>query len=107
MSQTLPAFRINQEGYIPGLPVVVAVLGKGPVTLKNAAGETVRRVEVAMPETDPASGDAVTPVNLGTLEAGVYELEYGGTHRGLTVAAGSWNAVTHALIKGLYYQRCG
>ena len=107
MNQESSAFRINQEGYIPGLPVVVAVLGKGPVTLKNAAGETVRSVEVVMPETDPASGDAVTPLNLGVLETGAYELECGDARRRLTVSSGSWNAVTHALIKGLYYQRCG
>lgn len=107
MSQIPSAFRINQEGYVPGLPVTVAVLGSGTVTLKNTVGEVIRSVEICMPETDPASGDAVTLVDLGTLEAGVYELSCGNEQRRLTVNACSRNAVTHALIKGLYYQRCG
>ena len=107
MNHELSAFRINQEGYVPGLPVYAAVLGAGEVTLKNAAGSVVRSFTVDMPETDPASGDAVSLINLGTLECGVYELERGSDRRRLTVAPGSWNSVTHALIKGLYYQRCG
>ena len=107
MSQASSAFRINQEGYAAGLPVRAAVLGEGPVTLKNAAGETVRSITVNTPETDPASGDAVALLDLGMLESGEYELERGEDRRRLTVKSRSWNAVTHALVKGLYYQRCG
>lgn len=100
-------FRINQSGYASGLPVIAAVLGNGPVTLKNAAGEIVRSAAFDAPQTDPASGDAVTLVDLGVLEAGTYELESDAGRRRLTVCASPWNTVTHALIKGLYYQRCG
>ena len=107
MNHDSSVFRINQEGYAAGLPVYAAVLGEGPVTLKNAAGETVRSFTVDKPETDPASEDAVTLLNLGVLESGVYELERSGEHRRFTVGPLSWNTVTHALIKGLYYQRCG
>ena len=107
MNQPASAFRINQEGYAAGLPVLAAVLGDGAVTLKNAAGETVRSIALDLPETDPASGDAVTLLDLGVLESGEYELERGGEKRRLTVKPRSWNAVTHALVKGLYYQRCG
>ena len=100
-------FRINQSGYAAGLPVTAAVLGNGPVTLKNAAGEIVRSAAFDAPQTDPASGDAVTLLDLGVLEAGAYELESDAGRRRLTVCASPWNTVTHALIKGLYYQRCG
>ena len=101
------AFRINQEGYAEGLPVCAAVLGGGEVILKNAAGEVIRSVSVDVPETDSSSGDRVTLVDLGVQESGEYELELGGECRRLTVRPGAWNEVTHALIKGLYYQRCG
>ena len=107
MNQELSAFRINQEGYAAGLPVCAAVLGEGPVTLKNAAGEVIRSITFDVPETDPASGDTVTLLNLGMLESGEYELSRGEDRRRLTVKPGAWNAVTHALVKGLYYQRCG
>ena len=100
-------FRINQEGYAAGLPAVVAVLGNGPVTLKNAAGEIVRSAAFDAPPTDAASGDAVTLVDLGVLPEGTYMQECGNANCRLTVSASPWNAVSHALIKGLYYQRCG
>ncbi|MBR3333573.1 MAG: glycoside hydrolase family 9 protein [Clostridia bacterium] len=100
-------FRINQTGYAAGLPVTAAVLGNGPVILKNAEGETVRSISYDTPRTDPASADAVTLVDLGILAEGNYTLECGNTSRRLTVCPAPWNAVTHALIKGLYYQRCG
>ena len=74
-------FRINQEGYAPGLPVTVAVLGNGPVLLKNAAGEIVRSFSFGAPQTDPASGDAVTLVSLGILPEGTYELVSGPCRR--------------------------
>ena len=44
MASVLNIFRINQEGYAPGLPVYAAALTKEPVLLKNAAGETIRRI---------------------------------------------------------------
>ena len=101
------AFRVNQEGYAAGLPVVVAVLGDEPVTVRNAAGETVRSVPAGMPQPDPASGDRVRLANLGFLPEGTYELACGDARRRLTVQPAVWSRVTHALIKGLYYQRCG
>ena len=38
-------FRINQVGYTAGLPVRVAVLTKGPVTLEDEGGKVVYRAE--------------------------------------------------------------
>ena len=107
MNQALSAFRLNQEGYAADRPVRAAVLGGGTVILKNAAGQILRSIPVDPPETDAASGDAVSLLDLGMLESGEYELSRGEDRRRLTVRPDPWNAVTHALIKGLYYQRCG
>ena len=70
MNTELSEIRINQEGYAAGLPVSAAVLAPGPVTLKNAAGETLRVFSFDPPRTDPASGDQVTLLDLGLLEPG-------------------------------------
>lgn len=107
MNANSPVFRINQEGYAPGLPVRAAVLAGEPVILKNACGEVLRRLVPDISRTDPSSGDSVSLLDLGVLEEGDYELECGAARRRLTVREGAWNPVTHALIKGLYYQRCG
>ncbi len=111
MNNPLPALRVNQEGYVPGLPVTVAVLGGAPVLLKNASGEILREIAYDAPAVDPASGDPVTLVSLGVLEEGDYLLETGSESssesRPFSVRRDAWGAVTHALIKGLYYQRCG
>ncbi len=100
-------FRLNQEGYAAGLPVSVAVLSRTPVTLKNASGDVLRTFVPEIRETDPASGDDVALLSLGVLPAGEYELSCGPHSRELHVRAGAWNAVTHGLIRGLYFQRCG
>ena len=107
MSKETSVFRVNQEGYETGLPVCAAILTAEPVLLKNAAGEVIRRFSFEAPEPDPASGDRVTLLDLGVLEEGTYTLENSRESRALTVRPGAWKAVTHALIKGLYFQRCG
>ena len=68
------AIRINQEGYTDSLPVSAAVLTDQPILLKNAAGETLRVFAPDPPRTDLASGDPVTLLDLGFLDAGSYEL---------------------------------
>ena len=45
MNANSPVFRINQEGYAPGLPVRAAVLAGEPVILKNACGKVLRRLK--------------------------------------------------------------
>lgn len=100
-------FRMNQEGYAPGMPVQVAVLTDGPVTVKDAEGNTVRTLAPEENREDPASGDRVRIADLGLLDAGEYTLECPEESRKLTVRTGAWTEVTNALIKGLYYQRCG
>ncbi len=101
-----PVIRINQAGYAEGLPVYAAILTKGLVELKDEAGN-ILPFEAAPLKLDEASDDRVTVADLGQLKAGKYTLESPEGNRTLTVSAHAWQAVTNALIKGLYYQRCG
>ncbi len=110
MDQTARAgsyFRVNQEGYAPGLPVHAAVLSAGRVRLKDKNGNTARELFISTPQTDTASGDRVTLLDLGPLDAGEWVLECGGETRPFSVRPMPWRQVTDALIKGLYFQRCG
>ena len=100
-------FRINQEGYAAGLPVCVAMLSTDKITLQDDAGNVLRTFRAETPDVDPASGDRVRTLDLGVLETGTYTLESAGERRAFSVRRGAWNSVTNALIKGLYYQRCG
>lgn len=106
MTQT-SVFRLNRTGFAEGLPVRAAVTAPGEVGLTDAAGRVLRTWQVAGAPVDEASGDRVTLLDAGPLPAGTYYLTHGEERRPLTVAARPWQAVTDALIKGLYYQRCG
>ena len=103
----LPVFRVNQTGYASGLPVCAAVLGKGPVRLTDESGEPVRVFPEDETRIDVSSGDPVKLLRLGKLKEGKYLLESPEGKRTLTVEKRPWRSVTNALIKGLYYQRCG
>ena len=106
-TQTESCIRLNQTGYAASLPVHAAVLAGGPVCLTDADGRTLKTLQIDPPPVDPASGDQVFLVNLGTLPAGAYTLHAGGEQRSFRVSEKPWQAVTNALLKGLYYQRCG
>ncbi|MBR6380197.1 MAG: glycoside hydrolase family 9 protein [Lachnospiraceae bacterium] len=107
MEQSFSAIRMNQTGYAESLPVRVAVLGEGPLTLSDGDGKTVKSVSLQLPEPDEASGDRVQIADLGRLPAGTYQLTLGEETRQIRVERDPWKAVTNALIKGLYFQRCG
>jgi len=106
MSQ-LPLIRINQTGYADRLPVQVAVLEGGELVLCDGLGNSIKSVEVGEPAFDEASGDNVSLVNLGVLPAGEYIIKTKTAERKICVKKDPWQEVTDALIKGLYYQRCG
>lgn len=55
MEQSFSAIRMNQTGYAESLPVRVAVLGEGPLTLSDGDGKTVKTVSLQLPEPDEAS----------------------------------------------------
>ncbi|MCR4617989.1 MAG: glycoside hydrolase family 9 protein [Lachnospiraceae bacterium] len=123
--------RINQLGYASGLPVQIALLsdvasldGIEANTAKNScnesrlekqttliltdtAGNEVKKCTIGKPSYDEASGDCVRLVNIGVLPEGEYYIEFEGQKREISVKKDPWQKVTDALIKGLYYQRCG
>ena len=99
--------RVNQAGYAPGLPQRVVVLADGPVRLTDSTGAELRLLEVPALKPDAASGENVSSLELGIAVPGVYHLEAAGEKQTLVVGADPWREVTNALIKGLYFQRCG
>ena len=103
----ISVFRVNQVGFAAGLPVRAAVLAEGPVRLTDANGNTVRDISFSAPEPDEASGDRVKLLDLGCLEEGVWGLACSDETRFFSVRRQPWRQVTNALIKGLYFQRCG
>ena len=107
MDNPLSVFRINQAGYTPGLPVTVARITGEPVSLTDAEGTVLRVFEGRTAPADAASGERAALLDLGLLPEGVYTLRAAGEQRRFTVSRESWQPVTNALIKGLYYQRCG
>ena len=74
--------------------------------MKTEDGRELRRLSCAR-SLDAASGDRVCLFRLYPLEEGTYLLEGGGETRSFRVLRRPWAGVTAALIKGLYFQRCG
>ncbi|MBR0266667.1 MAG: glycoside hydrolase family 9 protein [Clostridia bacterium] len=100
-------FRINQEGFVPGLPIHAVLLTDGEVRLKDPEGKTVYTVPHGELREDAASGDRVRLAEIPPLAEGKYTLESGEEQREFAVRARGWREVSNALIKGLYFQRCG
>jgi endoglucanase len=107
MNEQLSNIRINQIGYSDTLPVHVAVLS-GNLVILSENGNLQSSCQIETPDIDESSGDRVTIVNLGVLAEGEYSVQCGEEYaRHITVKKNPWKDVTNALIKGLYYQRCG
>ena len=104
MCQTI---RINQVGYALHLPQVVTVLSSQPLLVLAEDGRVVQRLQPPALRWDEASGEQLAQVELQLSEPGNYVLAAGESHRRVAVSQAPWQAVTGALIKGLYYQRCG
>lgn len=107
MQYTPSSIRINMTGYRTGLPKEVAVLSNEPLTVKDAAGKEIKSFDNIELAADAASGDNVILIDLGDLPAGKYTLNNGTDKREIVVEEGAFKSVTNALIKGLYFQRCG
>ncbi len=107
MLSSLSSIRVNQTGYAAGFPVQLVVTSAGLISLRDAEGHVFGAFPREEAPVDPASGDRARLLNLGLLPEGVYFLGDGRTERSFTVSERPWRDVTNALIKGLYYQRCG
>ena len=99
--------RINQIGYALSLPQQVTILTDAPLTVRDESGTELYRFDALTPQRDEASGDQTVARTLHLSVPGIYVLEAGGERRKIMVGAEPWRDVTNALIKGLYYQRCG
>ena len=99
--------RLNMLGYVPGLPVDVVLLSGDGLEVLDESGKLVKRMDDYTLAFDKASEDNVALVNLGELPEGKYILKSGLSERTITVKRDAYRDVTNALIKGLYYQRCG
>ncbi|MBR0219241.1 MAG: glycoside hydrolase family 9 protein [Clostridia bacterium] len=99
--------RVNQVGYALHFPQIVTVLTDSPLILRDACGKELGRIAPPPLQWDEASGERAASVSLSLPVPGTYELEADGERRKITVEAAPWRSVTNALIKGLYYQRCG
>ena len=104
--EPLPVIRVNQLGYAPNLPKKVVVTAAGDYVLTDANGAEVKHFPKVETKEDVASGDSVAMLELGELQPGKYTLTGCGESRAIEVTERPWQAVTDALIKGLYYQRC-
>lgn len=100
-------FRIDQAGYAVGLPKPAAVLTEETVLLETEDGEELRRWEGLQLKFDRAAGENVALIDLGDLREGKYYLCCGEIRREVRVEKQPWQAAADALVKGLYYQRCG
>ena len=107
MQNTPSSIRVNMTGYLPGLPKEVAVLSGDTLSVLDSTGKEIKSFSNIDIKPDEASGDNVTLIDLGDLPEGKYILKNGTDEREITVAKDAFKKVTGALIKGLYFQRCG
>jgi len=102
-----PYIRTNMVGYHPALAKHVAVLDSDTLVVLDLNGNEIKRFDKITPKFDEASGDTLSLIDLGELEEGEYILKCNGAERKITVDKSPYATVTDALIKGLYFQRCG
>ncbi|MCR5206216.1 MAG: glycoside hydrolase family 9 protein [Lachnospiraceae bacterium] len=106
-TSTPSTIRVNMLGFLPGLPKNIVLLSDNDLNVLDEKGNQVKSFSGISLRFDEASGDNVASVDLGDLPEGKYILKSGNTEREITVKADAYHEVTDALIKGLYYQRCG
>jgi len=107
----------NQVGYDPRLPKRAIITGKGEccVILNERELDANRQTEAKAVEPelsgavyDEASGDTVRVVDFSALaEPGKYFLIADGEKVTITIKEKPYHELSNALVKGLYYQRCG
>ncbi|MDR3172691.1 MAG: glycoside hydrolase family 9 protein [Treponema sp.] len=104
----------NQAGYDSRLPKKAVLTGNGELcmildTRMNYRGDKkVWEPALSAPVFDTASGDTVRMADFsGLTEPGTYFLIADGQKVTITIKDKPWHELSKALVKGLYYQRCG
>ncbi len=101
---------LNQVGYTPKQEKWAAVSEAGRYQVKNDKGEIVLELGTKAAIQDPLSGETLYPLEFTKLQkAGKYHLvhEYGDTSKSFCVCEDVYRDVHNAMIKALYFQRCG
>ena len=101
------SIRVNMVGYMQRMPKRVAVLSDEPLSVLDDKGREVKTIKDIELRADESSGDRVALLDLEDLAKGEYTLKNGNDERKIKVDDSPYTEVTKALIKGLYYQRCG
>ncbi|TWT19843.1 glycoside hydrolase family 9 protein [Luteimonas wenzhouensis] len=112
-STDAPAIFVNQLGFLPEATKAAVVEGAAAGTrfevVRETDGSVVLEGELPAPATWPASGRPAAAVDLGALRApGRYRLRVQGRESDpFPVAAGVYDALADAALKGYYFSRSG
>ncbi|MDE5892618.1 MAG: hypothetical protein K2H45_06830, partial [Acetatifactor sp.] len=102
---------VHQVGYEADAASKKGVVTQpGSYTLKNAGGETVWQGQTGEAAADPLCGETLYPLDFGSVQtAGKYYLESAEGERSDSFVIGKdvLKGVHNAMIKALYFQRCG
>lgn len=105
------AIMVNQVGYEAAASHKKAVADRpGNYVLKNLAGEIFWQGQAGEPVRDPLCGETLYPLDFGEVQTmGKYFLEdaQGGRSDAFEIGRDVLEGVHSAMIKALYYQRCG
>lgn len=100
---------LNQTGFDAEKPKRAIITGKGErCFVVSADNEVVFEPPMSAPFFDAASGDTVRSVDLSQAKKpGAYFLFADGFKKTFYVSERPYRALSAALVKGMYYQRCG
>jgi endoglucanase len=100
---------LNQTGYAVFLPKKAVITGKGEnCFIISADNSFTFRPSMTEPRFDEASADMVRIVDFTDVnKPGAYFLFADGLKKTFFISEQPYRALTAALVKGLYYQRCG
>lgn len=101
---------LNQVGYNPTQKKCAVVQWPGRYQVKNEAGDVVLNIGTKAAIQDPLCRETFYTIDFSKLEKpGVYQIvyEYGDTSCHFTVGEDIYKDVHNAMIKALYFQRCG
>ncbi len=105
------AIMVNQVGYEAAVSYKKAVADRpGSYVLKNAAGEILWQGQAGEAVSDPLCGETLYPLDFGSVQApGKYHLESAAGEKSdtFTIDRDVLAGVHNAMIKALYFQRCG
>lgn len=101
---------LNQVGYNVNREKIAVAQWPGKYEVKNEQGEVVLRLGTRAGIQDPLTGETLYTLDFSKLTLpGKYQIvyEYGDTSCYFTVAEDVYKDVHNAMIKALYFQRCG